>query len=64
MITIPQRIKQLEIRYGGASECCRYYGIDKGYWSRLAKGEKFTPGEAILKKLGLFRVITYSLTEE
>jgi hypothetical protein len=53
------RIAELVTRHGSLRATGRALQIDAAYLSRLARGEKDNPDDAILRKLGLRRVVTY-----
>lgn len=52
-------IGQLIHRHGSLRAAARVMEISPAYLSRLFSGEKKDPSDAILRKLGLRRVITY-----
>lgn len=56
-VTIEQRLKQLELEYGGVRSACRALGIDPGYWVRLRSGKKYSPSDCLLQKIGLCRQV-------
>lgn len=58
-MTLPERIAELIEQHGSARAVSRVLRIDAGYLSRLANGEKKDPGSAVLRKLGLVKVVTY-----
>lgn len=53
------RIQELAKRHGTLRAVARVLEIDAGYLSRLQDGLKTEPSEAVLRKLGLRRVVTY-----
>ncbi|MBD1602266.1 hypothetical protein [Pseudomonas typographi] len=59
---ISERIKMLSVAHGGLRGMSRALGIDAGYLSRLANGEKQEPSTEILSKLGLRKVVGYEDT--
>ncbi|MBD1554270.1 hypothetical protein [Pseudomonas typographi] len=59
---ISERIKMLSVAHGGLRGLSRALGIDAGYLSRLANGEKQEPSTEILSKLGLRKVMRYEDT--
>ncbi|MBD1554254.1 hypothetical protein [Pseudomonas typographi] len=59
---ISERIKMLSAAHGGLRGLSRALGIDAGYLSRLANGEKQEPSTEILSKLGLRKVVRYEDT--
>ena len=54
-----ERIKELITEHGGLRQAARHLKCDPSYLLRLYDGEKTNPGEAVLKKLGLKKVVTY-----
>ena len=46
----------------GAAVAVRDLALDPGYLSRLRSGQMSDPGEDLLKRLGLKRVVTYQRT--
>lgn len=60
-MTLQRRITQLVKQYGSLRAVAREFEIDAGYLSRLASGEKKDPGEVVIRRLGLRRVVTYKL---
>ena len=46
--------------HGGLRPAARALRIDAAYLCRLSRGDKISPGPAVLKRLGLVRVITYT----
>ena len=56
---IAERIKELVAEHGGVRQAARYLKCDPSYLLRLHDGEKTNPGEALLKNLGLKKVVTY-----
>lgn len=52
---IAERIEQ----HGGLNAAALVLGVNKGYLSRLASGEKDSPGDKLLRKLKLRRVVVY-----
>lgn len=58
-ITIKEAIAfEVEI-YGSLRAAAKGLGIDAGYLSRLASGEKDNPGDYVLERLGLERKVIY-----
>lgn len=45
---------------GSLQRVAKELGIDVGYLSRLARGEKTNPSDEVLEKLGLERTVTYT----
>lgn len=46
--------------HGSLQRVAKELGIDVGYLSRLARGEKTNPSDEILEKFGLERTVTYT----
>lgn len=55
-----ERIKQLSDEHGSMRAAATALGIDAGYLSRLASGEKNEPSDDVLSRLGLCRSVSYS----
>lgn len=60
-MTLQERIDQLVRQHGSLRAVARVIEIDAGYLSRLRAGEKARPGDVLLRKMGLRRVVTYEL---
>lgn len=58
-MSLRERILQLELEHGGFRATARALDIDTGYLTRLKAGTKTNPSDAMLKKLGLRKVVTY-----
>lgn len=58
--TIEFQINLLVEKCGSLRELSRRSGVAVGYLCRLRKGEKLTPSELILRKLGLERKVIVS----
>ena len=58
-ITLQARIVELMIQHGSLRAAARAVRIDPGYLSRLSNGSKREPSSAVLKKLGVRRIVTY-----
>ena len=58
-LTIPQVIDALVARHGSLRKAARVVQVNYAYLSRLRSEEKTEPTDAVLKKLGLRRVVTY-----
>ncbi len=56
------RIEKLQREHGGLRAAARSVGMSASYMIRLRDGEKFEPGEKVLRKLGLRKVVTYTRT--
>jgi ferredoxin-fold anticodon binding domain-containing protein len=59
--TLGARISMLVDRHGSLRNVGKILGIDHAYLCRLQAGDKVNPSDAVLKKLGLQRVVTYKL---
>jgi hypothetical protein len=59
MSRLRERIKELEAQHGGLNAAARVLKVDAGYLSRLASGEKDTPSDKLLRKMGLRRVVWF-----
>lgn len=57
--TIEDAIKHKIRIYGGVRAMSRKLNISPGYISKMSRGYKSEPGEDILEKLGLVRVVEY-----
>jgi Trm5-related predicted tRNA methylase len=58
-ITLPARINELAMQHGSIRAAARVVKIDHAYLWRLARGTKKEPSAAVLKKLGVRRIVTY-----
>jgi len=54
-----RRIQELADQHGSLRAAARVLKIDPGYLCRLMDGSKVQPSDAILRKLGLKRVVMY-----
>ena len=59
MSLLARRIQALVSRHGSLRAAARVLEIDHAYLWRLQQGVKLEPGDDVLRKLGLRRVITY-----
>lgn len=59
LLTLSDRVIQLEQEHGSLRAAARKLGLDPGYLHKLKCGKKYTPSPATLGLLGLTRVITY-----
>jgi transcriptional regulator with XRE-family HTH domain len=59
MPTLANRIIDLVDQHGSLRAVAAVKKIDAGYLSRLASGEKTNPSKAVLRKLGLLKVVNY-----
>jgi hypothetical protein len=57
------RIRELEAKHGGLRAAARALDCDAAYLLRLRDGEKRNPSAAMLRKLGLKKVVTYVLAK-
>ncbi len=53
------RIHQLSAEHGSLRAAASALGLDVGYLSRLASGEKTEPSDETLEKLGLCKIVSY-----
>jgi hypothetical protein len=63
MNMLQKRIADLVLKHDGLNAAARVLKVDAGYLSRLASGEKDNPGDDLLRKLKLRRVVTYERTD-
>jgi hypothetical protein len=61
--TLANRIAELIDQHGTLRATARVLDCDPGYLSRLQSGEKDDPGEALLRRMKLRRVVTYERTD-
>ncbi len=59
MTPLQRRIWELTDRHISMRAAARVLKVDHAYLSRLATGEKDNPSDALLRKLGLRRIVTY-----
>jgi len=59
-MTLPERIDELVKQHGSVRAAARVVRIDHAYLYRLYVGAKKEPSVAVLKRLGLRRVVTYA----
>lgn len=52
-------IREIVNQHGGVRQAARALQIDHGYLSRLWSGDKDNPSEAMMKKLGIEREVSY-----
>jgi hypothetical protein len=60
---LQQRIAELVAQHGGVRPAARVLEVDQGYVYRLLSGEKSDPGDNLLRKLKLRRVVTFERTD-
>jgi hypothetical protein len=56
---LQRRILELAEHHGSLRAASRVLQIDHAYLWRLQTGEKDNPDDALLRKLGLRRIVTY-----
>lgn len=61
---LQRRVKALAERHGSIRALARVLKVDHAYISRLASGDKASPSDALLRKLGLRRVVSYEILGE
>lgn len=59
MTLLRERILEAIERHGSLRAAARVLQVDAAYLSRLRDGYKTDPGDALLRKLKLRRVVTY-----
>lgn len=59
MTTLPERIHELVVQHGTLRAAARVLAVDAGYLSRLANGAATDPGDTLLRRMGLRRIVTY-----
>lgn len=60
MSVMRERIQELAAQHGSIRAAARALQVDAAYLVRLRDGEKNNPGEALLRRMGLRRVVTVS----
>ncbi len=58
-MTLSERIDELVKQHGSLRAAARVVQVDPGYLSRLRSGEKDGPEDAVLRRLGLRRVVSF-----
>lgn len=58
-VTLQRRVNELVRQHGGLRPAARAVQIDSAYLYRLQTGEKVSPGDFILRRLGLRSVTLY-----
>ena len=58
-LRVQNQMRAMVKQVGGVRATAKIIGVDAGYISRLCNGGKFNPSDAILKRLGLVRVVSY-----
>ncbi len=61
--TLTDRINELVEQHGSIRNAAEAVGIHFVYLFRLQSGERTEPGDDVLKKLKLRRVVTYEVVE-
>jgi hypothetical protein len=56
---LSERIAELAAQHGSLRAAARVLEVDPGYLSRLRSGEKDSPEDWLLRRMGLRRVVTY-----
>lgn len=56
---LQERIRDKVLQHGSYRAAGAVLGFDGAYLLRLEKGGKTAPGERLLRKLGLRKVVTY-----
>lgn len=59
MSALRGRIQELAKQHGSLRAAARVLEIDHAYLHRLQRGDKTEPSAAVLRKLGLRRIVTY-----
>jgi AraC-like DNA-binding protein len=62
-VTLAERINELATQHGSLSALARVMRCSPPYLCRLRAGVTNNPGDAVLRKLGLRRVVTYERLE-
>lgn len=62
-MNLSDRVLQLCEQHGSLRAAARAVQIDASYLSRLLSGEKVNPSALYLRRLGLKRIIQYSLAK-
>ena len=59
MTLLQERIRELVERHGSVRAAARVLEVDHAYLHRLGTGEKDDPGEELLRKLKLRRIVSF-----
>lgn len=59
-ISIKDAVDALVVKHGGVRPAARAIQINYAYLSRLRSGEKTNPTGAVLRKLGLRKIVVYA----
>lgn len=62
-MTLADRIAELIAQHGSLRATARVLECDAGYLSRLQSGEKDDPGDQLLRRMKLRRVVSYVRTD-
>jgi molybdenum-dependent DNA-binding transcriptional regulator ModE len=60
-MVLKHRVQELAKQHGSLRAAARAVGVDHVYLWRLAQGHKCVPSDAVLRKLGLRRVVWFEL---
>lgn len=58
-MNIQTAVKAIVAKHGGVRVAARAIGVNYAYLSRLQTGAKCNPTDAVLRKLGLRKVVSY-----
>ena len=58
-ITLMTRVAELTVQHGSLRAAARALKVDPGYFYRLGTGVCNSPGELLLRRMGLKSVVTY-----
>ncbi len=64
MTLLQQRVQELVLQHGSVRAAGRVLEVDSAYLYRLGNGEKTDPGEKLLRRMGLRRIVTYERLKE
>lgn len=59
-VKLTKRVQEVARQHGSLRAAARALTVDHAYLSRLQSGEKTDPSEAVLRKLGLRRLVLYA----
>lgn len=59
MTEVQKAVARAVAKHGTLRAAARVFQVDPGYLQRLLTGEKDAPGDPLLRKLGLRKVVTY-----
>ena len=63
-MTLQRRVAQLRKIHGGFRTAARAIDLDPAYLFRLGNGEKTKPSKAVLRRMGLIKIVTYVLARK